>query len=95
MQRLAEAQAGTDLTALENRLGGVEAQVQSLRADLAASSGQLGSLKSQLSSLQAEVQALKSQAPAGNLARKVQTNFLLSITGVLLGVAAVAMAIFW
>ena len=47
------------------------------------------------SSLQAEVQALKSQAPAGNLARKVQTNFLLSITGVLLGVAAVAMAIFW
>ena len=95
MQRLAEAQAGTDLTALENRLGGVEAQVQSLRADLAASSGQLGSLKSQVSSLQAEVQALKSQAPAGNLARKVQTNFLLSITGVLLGVAAVAMAIFW
>ena len=95
MQRLSEAQPGGDLTAFENRLGSVEAQVQSLRADVAASSSQVNSLKSQVSSLGAEVQALKAQAPAGNLAARVQTNFLLGITGVLLGVAAVAMAVFW
>lgn len=95
MQQLSESQPGLDVAALENRLGQVEARVQSLQADVATHTGQLSSLQGSVNSLRADVQALKAQAPAGNLASRVQTNFLLSVTGVLLGVAAVAMAIFW
>ena len=95
MQSLSQAQPGLDVTAIDARIGNVEAQIQSLQAEVRNTSGQLGSLRNSVTALSAEVQALKAGAPAGNLSGQVRTNFLLGITGVLLGVAAVAMAIFW
>jgi len=94
MQRMGQAQAGVDVAGLTNRLNSLEAQVQNLQADVATNASAVSSVKTSVSSLSADVQALKTQAPAG-LAGRVQTNFLLGITGVLLGVAAVAMTLFW
>jgi len=94
MQRMGQAQAGVDVAGLTNRLNSLEAQVQNLQADVASNASGMSGLKTSVNSLSADVQTLKAQAPAG-LAGRVQTNFLLGITGVLLGVAAVAMALFW
>ena len=95
MQSLSQAQPGLDVAAVDARIGSVEAQLQSLQAEVRNTSGQLGSLRNSVTALSAEVQALKAQPGAGNFAGQVRTNFLLGITGVLLGVTAVAMAIFW
>jgi hypothetical protein len=95
MQRLSEAQAGQDVGGLAGRLDLLEGQVQNLQADLGGLAGELSSLRGSVAGLNSEVQALKAQAPGAGLAGRVQTNFLLGVTGVLLGVAAVAMVLFW
>ena len=92
MRRMSQA---LDVAGINTRIGNVEAQIRSLQAELRNTSGQLGRLRNSVTALSAEVQALRAQPGAGNLADQVRTNFLLGITGVLLGVAAVAMAMFW
>ncbi|KUK27070.1 MAG: hypothetical protein XD60_0745 [Acetothermia bacterium 64_32] len=94
MQRMGQAQAGVDVAGLESRLNSLQAQVQNLQADVASNASGISSLKTSVNSISSEVQSLKTQAPAG-LSGRVQTNFLLGITGVLLGIAAVAMVLFW
>lgn len=95
MQRLSEAQAGQEVGALAGRVDLLETQVQNLQADLGGVSSELSSLRGSVANLTAEVQALRAQAPGAGLTGRVQTNFLLGVTGVLLGVAAVAMVLFW
>jgi len=95
MQRMGEAQGSADLAGLTGRVSSIEAQLQSLQADVGRNAADLQSLRTSVTALSRDVAALKTSAPSQNLSAKVQTNFLLGITGVLLGVAAVAMAIFW
>ncbi|MGC9530332.1 MAG: S-layer homology domain-containing protein [Candidatus Bipolaricaulaceae bacterium] len=95
LQKTAPAQGTGDVTTLTNKVNALDAQVGSLAADVSQHGSELQSLRSSVSGLSREVSNLRAQAPGTDLAGRVQTNFVLGVTGVLLGVAAVAMAIFW
>jgi hypothetical protein len=81
-------------TGLSSQVQALDARVQSLAGQVSNQGADIQALRTSVSTLSRDVQALQAQ-PSGALAGRVQTNFILGVTGVLLGAAALAMFFFW
>lgn len=87
LQYGAGSQGAVDLSPLTTRVNSLEAQVQTLGADVTRQGSELGAVKTSVSALSQEV-AIVQEAGPGASAQKIQTNFVLGVTGVILGAAA-------
>lgn len=92
----AMAAAPGELEDLGGRLSTVEGEVGSVSDQTSALESEIQSLKNTVSTLQRDVSGLEeAAAPQEDMARRVQTNFVLGVTAVVLGVAALAATIFF
>lgn len=88
MQHFPQGQPQVDIAGLESRLGDLQSQVSSLKSSLSSTANTVNGLRASVNSLTVQVNNLKAQG-ATNLSGRVQTNFLLAVTGVILGLGAV------
>ncbi len=92
----AQGAGSGDVDALAGRVSTVENRVSTVSNNVGRMESDLQSLKDTVGSLQRDVGNLRDVAsPAENLSQRVQTNFVLGVTAVVLGVAALGVAIFF
>jgi len=85
-----------DVEGLTGRVSTLESRTSTLTSDISRLSSDVQSLKATVATLERDVRNLKDTGlPSPDLAGRVQTNFILGVTAVVLSVAALGVAIFF
>ncbi len=91
-----QAETPGELDELPGRVSTVENRLTTVSNKTSSLESEVQSLKSTVATLQRDVGNLRDVAPPGeDVVRRVQTNFVLGVTAVVLGVAALAAALFF
>lgn len=86
---------GTRPTAdLAAQISALDARLKTVSADVARQGTDVQGLRTEVASVRQGLQAVQGQA-GGEVARQAQLGFVLGVTGVVLSLAAVAIALFW
>ncbi len=97
LEKKGTASVAGDIQGLSQRVDSLEVRLGNLERDVARNGQDIQTLKSSYASLNSRVGTLERQgvSQSQGIAQKAQMAFVLGVTGVILGLAALAMAIFF